>query len=681
MEKRGFDFGEEEKRRNKRGSEVEEGKKAKSRGDHASISINNQEFMSSDRRPNEQEIEMMQISTMRSCSIRGVMAQGDGVLHIAAGFGHVELANAILERQDAVSLLLLLQGNNRGDRPLNCAVRSGRRCKEMAQLIVDKAKQIGIGEHQYSIVANLLRAKNLDGRTCLHEAVLLGDAQVVEYLVSQDVGLDDLSCQSLVQIVDNEGVSPLYLATTLRRHDIVHELITRIPSCDPGAASHSGPNGKTALHAAVRLSKELSETLVNWNPHLIRIPDQYGSTPLHYLAVGCSGWLSHPFLGYSLICRFITSCCITCPHFTVVSELLLEMDPSSGYCEDSEGSLPIHIAAANGMLGVIGQFIKMSPGCELSSNASGQTILHVSAQRGRYDVVQYIFKTSWSNMILNTRDKDGNTALHLALQKGCSRTFFLLMSRSGVNLSFRNKNGHTPLDLAVLSCKSRLIILPARHEWIRNHLLAAGADFGTYRGDHFYNIPQSGRADSEALSEKVTKSAIVMATCAVLIFNAALGILLNVERSGAESKSIQWRDIGSSAFAISIFAVAGFPIVGVTARIFALIWGLWMLIISSLFILEALSARLALTDSTPGTEVDSIIITNLSFAILVLCYFSYSILASILLYRIGKSTQFYGCVGLVPSHSAGACSSMALKTLSFQPCRFSPSCQSYLFIF
>lgn len=31
---------------------------------------------------------------------------------------------------------------------------------------------------------------------------------------------------------------------------------------------------------------ELSSTLVNWNPSLIKIPDESGSTPLHYLAAG-----------------------------------------------------------------------------------------------------------------------------------------------------------------------------------------------------------------------------------------------------------------------------------------------------------------------------------------------------------------------------------------------------------
>lgn len=168
--------------------------------------------------------------TSDASSTRSVTPEGDGVLHIAAGFGHKELTQAILEVHNRDLLLWLLQqGNNRGDRPLHRAVRSGKPCADL-----DKAQSI---MEASVFITSVMRAKNLDGQTCLHEAVLLGHKDVVDYLVSKDTGL--------TKIVDKEGVSPLYLATTLRRHDMVAELI-RFES-----TSYSGPKGKTALHAAL----------------------------------------------------------------------------------------------------------------------------------------------------------------------------------------------------------------------------------------------------------------------------------------------------------------------------------------------------------------------------------------------------------------------------------------------
>lgn len=134
-----------------------------------------------------------------------------------------------------------------------------------------------------------------------------------------------------------------------------------------------------------------------------------------------------------------------------ISKLLLEKDPSSGYCVDSEGSLPIHIAAANEELGIIRQLIEMSPGCEFSTNPSGKTILHIAIQKGSYGVVRHVCSDERFKTILNMKDNDGNTALHLAVKKGCSTTFGILMGCRDVGLSIRNNNGYTPLDLVVLN--------------------------------------------------------------------------------------------------------------------------------------------------------------------------------------------------------------------------------------
>lgn len=248
---------------------------------------------------------------LRSMLLRGVTSDADGVLHVAATLGHEDLVRAIF--------------------------------RKVGVLEEDEAAGAGAGKHTLRAVplppatfshqdapcvrfADFLRARNHKGETCLHEAVRHGHTDLVKLLLSVDANLDedDGTSPALVRILDDEGVSPLYLATTLRHADIV-EMLTKedykyLVSC-------AGPAGKTALHAAVLLSTELCELLLKWKESLTKKPDEFGSTPLHYL--GTRG--------------------------TAITELILDKVTLSGYCADSEGSLPIHVAASKGRLDIIMQ--------------------------------------------------------------------------------------------------------------------------------------------------------------------------------------------------------------------------------------------------------------------------------------------------------------------------------------
>jgi len=77
----------------------------------------------------------------------------------------------------------------------------------------------------------------------------------------------------------------------------------------------------------------------------------------------------------------------------------------------------------------------------------------------RSDVVAYICRLRGDDRmiattILNARDNQGNTALHLAVQRANQPALFrLLLTRKEVDLNIANRNGHTPLDLVFLSGK------------------------------------------------------------------------------------------------------------------------------------------------------------------------------------------------------------------------------------
>lgn len=130
---------------------------------------------------------------------------------------------------------------------------------------------------------------------------------------------------------------------------------------------------------------------------------------------------------------------------------LLDMDASAGYRADNEGSLPIHIAAANGSIDIVKLLSERRPSCTWSCNNLGQTVLHIAICNEKVSMVEYLCSEQKFKGIFNTRDNEGNTALHLAVRQGNQFIFLRLIRRRDVCLSFINKESRTPLDLAQLS--------------------------------------------------------------------------------------------------------------------------------------------------------------------------------------------------------------------------------------
>jgi ankyrin repeat protein len=89
----------------------------------------------------------------------------------------------------------------------------------------------------------------------------------------------------------------------------------------------------TVFEASLPIS-ELSEHLMQWNACLVEKTDLFGNTPLHLL---------------------------TSTGDTSIAEILLKKDERAGYREDAEGSLPIHVAAANGNLDFIKLLLEYCP--------------------------------------------------------------------------------------------------------------------------------------------------------------------------------------------------------------------------------------------------------------------------------------------------------------------------------
>ncbi|RLN01072.1 hypothetical protein C2845_PM06G20330 [Panicum miliaceum] len=342
----------------------------------------------------------------RRC-LKGVTSEGNTALHTAAGRGYTELVRIMC----VVDASLIRARNNLRNTPLISAARAGH--VDVVCYLIDRALdpataavlEAGASGDEESV----LRARNAEGATAMHEAVL-------EKLVSADGGL--------AAVVDGKGFSPLYLAAALGRTDMVALLIGGSPPDDgvKSPAYYVGPHGQTALHAAVLVSEEMTKSLWCWEPTLAKKVDNSGNTALHHAAsAGKIGAV----------------------------KLLLQKDSSLAYIPDVDGLFPAHTAAKMGKIDVIELLMETCPNSDELLDNRGRNVLHCAIEHRKEKVVQHMCRNPRFGRMVNARDGAGNTPLHLAVKHGCDGMALLLTQDVKVNLSVMNNDGATPLDVAI----------------------------------------------------------------------------------------------------------------------------------------------------------------------------------------------------------------------------------------
>lgn len=442
--------------------------------------------------------------------LKGITPDGDTVLHVVASHGDdPDFLNyaAIIHDRDR---RLLFTKNHKGDTPLHCAARSGmyKMVSHLIELAADRKVE-------------LLREVNHRQETALHEAVRFEDSKTLgrkeRALLDADTTkekeekiikyVNENKSPEIVKLLmdaDTElahypadGISPMYLAILIEKDTIA--LTLYVKSC--GKLSYSGPDGQNALHAAVLRATNtvMIEKLLNWNKGLATKMDKHGSTPLHFAS--------------SKFNLFIVT-------------KVFEANPAAAYQADHNGLFPIHVAASLGTRRTIEYFLKKSPKSAGLRNGDGRTFLHIAVEKRRLYIVSFICRrpVDW---ILNTQDKDGNTAMHLAIQSGIFRMCCALLGNKKVQLNLSNNDGETPLDLSRRIIPRGMNYSVNSEELIYGALKSVGAKHSGLRDDciEATYIRPLNKEEEDKESEKLKAATQTFIVGAVLIATVAFGAI------------------------------------------------------------------------------------------------------------------------------------------------------------
>ncbi|KAJ1700676.1 hypothetical protein LUZ63_000455 [Rhynchospora breviuscula] len=419
------------------------------------------------------------------CTLQEVSTGKNTILHIAAEQGHYELANKLITMDNS----LLTFENSRHETPLHLAARAGKH--NIISLIVFQAQQ-SLTRGAFEV----LRRRNTDGDTLLHEAARNGHEATVQRLM--------IIAPALSAKGNTASISPLYLAVARNSVGVVEALI------ENKQASAAGPKKQNALHAAVLRSSEITTMLLNWRAELAYERDSSGSTPLHYAA--SDGDVD-------------------------VVRKILDRAPLAVYIQDEEGSSPLHVAARMCHYSTIDLMINWCPDSSKLRDNQGRNFIHIVAQHGRIKLSNYGFSQRIPIMyglkkiatfgkkinleghilknLVNERDNEGNTPLHCASMIG-SVGMILELIRVKADTTVINNEGKTALDYSI---SQDSVFLMARSTI---NLFVHGATFGPQRQDKLKNWK-----DHEII-ERTSKNLIVVC---ILIATIALSAAFNVPGS------------------------------------------------------------------------------------------------------------------------------------------------------
>nr|XP_007149160.1 hypothetical protein PHAVU_005G046400g [Phaseolus vulgaris]ESW21154.1 hypothetical protein PHAVU_005G046400g [Phaseolus vulgaris] len=115
---------------------------------------------------------------------------------------------------------------------------------------------------------------------------------------------------------------------------------------------------------------------------------------------------------------------------------------------DEDGFFPLHLASAFGHIEVLKILLENYPNPREIVDNKGRNIVHIAAIMGEFNVVRYVLQDANDEVkdMINDKDYDGNTPLHLAASHSRPKIVQALTWDTRVDLHCLNNNNQTALD-------------------------------------------------------------------------------------------------------------------------------------------------------------------------------------------------------------------------------------------
>ncbi|AEJ19232.1 Ankyrin [Gracilinema caldarium DSM 7334] len=300
-----------------------------------------------------------------------------------------------------------------------------------------------------------INATDTKGRTPLHRAVELQDAELTSLFIALGANID---------AQDNDGRTPLEIACLNNASACIEKLAQAKANIFLASKSETQPflvamqkgdpllkallnndtvlqknsNGQNTLHiAAAKGNISAVDAILNLSMPL-NLKDSSGDTALD-IALSSPESYNHASVAEKLIqAGYITK-------NEKFSYFIIAVRTSNVNVRFSDGLSPLHYASRYGHLGIVQLLLERKADVNVK-DSSGTTPLHEAARGGYLDIMQLLIR---SGALVNAQDAKGNSALHIVMPTIVRKDGMKLLLDNGANPNLKDNHGEAPLHLCV----------------------------------------------------------------------------------------------------------------------------------------------------------------------------------------------------------------------------------------
>ena len=390
---------------------------------------------------------------MAPAALESANGGGKTILHIAAEQGNVRAVKTILAALESAgggNGLLAAAGDRGG--PLDRRDSDGYNALDTALARPDSRDHMEAAEQLilagaassnpiYPYLAPAVRNANYDLRRAdgvapLHLAAAGGYEGLISFLVERKANIN---------IKNSSGATPLHEAVRSGKLGAIRQIVRSGADIDAQDAK-----GNSALHIAAPVQEHqwvIGQLLDNYaNPNL---RDDHGDTPLHVLiSLNRRPEVVQTLFGgnVDISARNVTG---QTPLYLAVQESRVELISlllsrgSDIFAADNSGVTPFDYAMKAGGPALDAL---ITPETAAQKDGAGNTMLHLAVKNkgGAYVVAKILEQKA----DINARNREGDTALHLAARMNLKETGeYILANRA--NIFYANSAGESPLYIAL----------------------------------------------------------------------------------------------------------------------------------------------------------------------------------------------------------------------------------------